>query len=69
MNTDSHPEDDDGIDPMSSRVPGSPLLRRTGPRRKPDPAIQLGDLWVRTTAGEYFFAPSITAMKHFARVG
>ncbi len=66
MNTDSHPEVADGIDPLSSQIPGSRYCAVPGAVGSP---VQLGDMWVRTTAGEYFFAPSITAMKHFARVG
>jgi Dyp-type peroxidase family len=66
MNTDSHPHENDGIDPLATQVPGSRYCAIPGAAGSP---IQLGDVWVTTTAGEYFFAPSITAMKQFARVG
>ena len=66
MNTDSHPQVDDGIDPLSTRGPEGRYCAVPGAVGSP---IQLGDMWVKTTAGEYFFAPSIAAMKHFARVG
>ena len=63
MNTDSYPEANDGIDPVSAAE-----ANRYWRMSAADTPIELAT-WVWTTAGEYFFAPSIAAMKQFARVG
>ena len=62
-NQDSVPEPGDGVDPVASQAsqssPGR-LFRLPGGAIDP---VRLPQQWVTTTGGEYFFSPSVSALK------
>jgi Dyp-type peroxidase family len=63
VNREAVPEDGDGVDPVASQASRERKIRV--PRIAPDP-VQLPKQWVRTTAGEYFFSPSISALERLS---
>jgi Dyp-type peroxidase family len=63
VNREAVPEDGDGVDPVASQASRERKIRV--PRIAPDP-VQLPKQWVRTTGGEYFFSPSISALERLS---
>jgi Dyp-type peroxidase family len=63
VNREAVPEDGDGVDPVASQASPERMIRV--PRIAPDP-VQLPKQWVRTTGGEYFFSPSISALERLS---
>jgi len=64
MNHDSFPKPGDGVDPVASH--SSPARSFGLPGGAIDP-VSLPKQWVTATAGEYFFAPSISALELLSR--
>jgi Dyp-type peroxidase family len=64
VNQEAVPEAGDGVDPVASQASAKRKLRIPG--AAPDP-VHLPKQWVTTTAGEYFFTPSIRALKRLSR--
>jgi Dyp-type peroxidase family len=60
VNQEAVPEAGDGVDPVASQASPERMIRV--PRIAADP-VHLPEQWVRTTGGEYFFSPSINALK------
>jgi Dyp-type peroxidase family len=60
VNQDSVPEDGDGVDPVASQASPERTIRIPGAKTDP---VHLHRQWVTTTGGEYFFSPSISALK------
>jgi Dyp-type peroxidase family len=60
VNREAVPEDGDGVDPVASQASPERMIRV--PRIAADP-VHLPEQWVRTTGGEYFFSPSISALE------
>jgi Dyp-type peroxidase family len=60
VNRETVPEDGDGVDPVASQASQERTIRV--PRIASDP-VHLPQQWVRTTGGEYFFSPSISALE------
>jgi Dyp-type peroxidase family len=63
VNREAIPEDGDGVDPVASQA--SPERTIRVPRIASDP-VHLPEQWVRTTGGEYFFSPSISALERLS---
>jgi Dyp-type peroxidase family len=63
MNQDAVPEEGDGVDPVASQASPPRLFRYPGGAVDP---VSLTDRWVTTTAGEYFFSPSISALERLS---
>lgn len=63
VNQESVPEPGDGVDPVASQ--SSPERSFRLPGGAVDPVI-LPEQWVTTTGGEYFFSPSISALKQLS---
>jgi Dyp-type peroxidase family len=64
MNQEAVPEDGDGVDPVASQA--SPERKILVPGTAADP-VHLPKQWVTTTGGEYFFSPSIRALKQLSK--
>jgi Dyp-type peroxidase family len=62
VNTDSFPNTGDGVDPLISQQTSPRSFHLPG---APTDPVQLVAQWVKTTGGEYFFAPSISALSEF----
>jgi Dyp-type peroxidase family len=60
VNREAVPEDGDGVDPVASQASSERMIRV--PRIAADP-VRLPAQWVKTTGGEYFFSPSISALE------
>ena len=66
VNREAVPEDGDGVDPVASQAyPASPERTIRVPGTAADP-VRLPGQWVTTTGGEYFFSPSISALKRLS---
>jgi Dyp-type peroxidase family len=63
VNADSVPQPADGVDAIISQAADRRQIAIPGTPRTP---LRLARQWVRTTGGEYFFAPSITALHQLA---
>jgi Dyp-type peroxidase family len=59
VNKEGVPEAGDGVDPVASQAAGERRMRIPGAGANP---VHL-PRWVRTTGGEYFFSPSISALE------
>jgi Dyp-type peroxidase family len=66
VNTDSFPQAGDGVDPIISQASLTRGLAVPGAQTSP---VNLIKQWVKTTGGEYFFSPSISALKQFGAGG
>ena len=64
VNREAVPEDGDGVDPVASQA--SPERTILVPGTAVDP-VSLPKQWVTTTGGEYFFSPSIRALKQLSK--
>jgi Dyp-type peroxidase family len=64
VNQEAVPEAGDGVDPVASQASAKRKLRIPGAASDP---VHLPKQWVTTTAGEYFFTPSIRALKRLSR--
>jgi len=64
MNQESVPEPGDGVDPVASQSSPERLFRLTGGAVDP---VSLPKQWVTTTGGEYFFSPSISALRRLSK--
>jgi Dyp-type peroxidase family len=64
VNREAVPEDGDGVDPVASQA--SPERKILVPGTAVDP-VSLPKQWVTTTGGEYFFSPSIRALKQLSK--
>jgi Dyp-type peroxidase family len=64
VNQEAVPEAGDGVDPIASQASPERQLRVPGARADP---VHLPEQWVTTTAGEYFFSPSISALERLSR--
>jgi Dyp-type peroxidase family len=62
-NQDSVPKPGDGVDPVASQASPERLFRLPGGAIDP---VKLPNQWVTTTGGEYFFSPSISALKQLS---
>jgi Dyp-type peroxidase family len=60
MNQGAVPEEGDGVDPFASQAVSPRLFRYPGGEVDP---VSLPRQWVTTTGGEYFFSPSISALR------
>jgi Dyp-type peroxidase family len=63
VNQEAVPEAGDGVDPIASQA--SPERKLRVPGAVADP-VHLPEQWVTTTAGEYFFSPSISALERLS---
>jgi Dyp-type peroxidase family len=63
MNRESVPESGDGVDPVASQASTERWFRVPGGAAD---SVTLPKQWVTTTGGEYFFSPSISALKHLS---
>jgi Dyp-type peroxidase family len=64
VNQESVPEPGDGVDPVASQSSPERSLRLPG---GPIDPVSLPKQWVTTTGGEYFFSPSIRALKQLSK--
>jgi Dyp-type peroxidase family len=64
VNQESVPEPGDGVDPVASQSSPERSLRLPGGAVDP---VSLPKQWVTTTGGEYFFSPSIRALKQLSK--
>jgi Dyp-type peroxidase family len=64
VNQEAVPEEGDGVDPVASQASDKRRLRIPGTAADP---VHLPKQWVTTTGGEYFFSPSIGALKRLSR--
>jgi Dyp-type peroxidase family len=64
VNQDEVPEAGDGVDPVASQASAKRKVRIPGAAADP---VHLPKQWVTTTAGEYFFSPSISALERLSR--
>jgi Dyp-type peroxidase family len=63
VNQEAVPEAGDGVDPVASQASDKRRLRIPGAG---DDRVHLPKQWVTTTGGEYFFSPSIRALKRLS---
>jgi Dyp-type peroxidase family len=63
INQNNFPDAGDGVDPVMSQVPQAPLVCPL--KGRPPATVQLKH-FVTTNGGEYFFQPSISALKYLA---
>jgi Dyp-type peroxidase family len=63
VNQEAVPEAGDGVDPVASQASAKRKLRIPGAAEDP---VHLPKQWVTTTAGEYFFSPSIGALQRLS---
>ncbi len=63
VNEGSIPERGDGVDPVASQASSERSIRIPGAADDP---VKLPQQWVTTTGGEYFFSPSISALKQLS---
>jgi Dyp-type peroxidase family len=64
VNDETVPEEGDGVDPVASQASPKRTIRIPGAKTDP---VHLYRQWVTTTGGEYFFSPSISALKWLSR--
>jgi Dyp-type peroxidase family len=64
VNQEAVPEAGDGVDAVASQASAERRLRIPGTAADP---VHLPKQWVATTGGEYFFSPSIGALKRLSR--
>ena len=63
VNQESAPQPGDGVDPVASQSSPERSFRLPGGAVDP---VSLPNQWVMTTGGEYFFSPSISALKQLS---